>query len=90
MSPFEVVMLVCFGSGWPFSIAKAIRTKNASGKSPWFMGIICVGYLSGIVHKLLFAYDWVIALYALNVVLIAIDLALYHRYTARRRGAAQH
>ena len=85
MSPFEVIMLACFASGWPFSIAKALRTKQASGKSAWFMAIICVGYLSGIVHKVVYARDWVIALYALNVLLIATDLFLYHRYTTRRR-----
>ena len=88
MSPFEVIMLVCFGSGWPFSIAKAVRTKDVSGKSPWFMTIICVGYLSGIVHKVIYAHDWVIALYALNVVLIATDLLLYYRYSARQRARA--
>ncbi|MFC2106554.1 hypothetical protein ACFLS5_00305 [Candidatus Bipolaricaulota bacterium] len=80
MSPYEVAMLICFGSAWPFSIVKAIRTKHASGKSPVFMAIICLGYLSGIFHKLLYARDWVVALYALNMVLIAIDLSLYFRY----------
>ena len=89
MSPFEVVMLICFGSGWPFSIVKAIRTKQASGKSPWFMAIICLGYLSGVIHKTLYARDWVIALYVLNIVLIATDLFLYHRYTQPRRSVAQ-
>jgi len=80
MSPFEVIMLVCFASGWPFSIVKAIRTKRAAGKSPWFMAIICLGYLSGVIHKTLYARDWVIALYALNMVLISTDLFLYNRY----------
>jgi hypothetical protein len=89
MSPFEVIMLICFGSGWPFSIVKAVRTKQASGKSPWFMAIICLGYLSGITHKVLYARDWVIALYALNVVLIATDLFLYHRYTLSRHAVAE-
>ena len=66
MSPFEVIMLVCFASGWPFSIIKALRTKEASGKSPAFMVVISVGYLSGIAHKLVYARDWVVALYALT------------------------
>lgn len=80
MSPYEVAMLICFGSAWPFSIAKAIRTKHASGKSPVFMAIICLGYLSGVFHKMIYARDWVVVLYALNMVLIAIDLSLYFRY----------
>ena len=57
MSPFEVVMPICFGSGWPFSIVRAIRTKQASDKSPWFMTIICLGCLSGVIHKALYARD---------------------------------
>ena len=84
MSPFEVIMLVCFGSGWPFSIGKALRTKQVSGKSPWFMAIICLGYLSGVIHKTLYARDWVVALYGLNMVLIATDLFLYHRYKSSK------
>jgi len=48
MSIFEVLMLVCFGLSWPISIAKALRTEKVAGKSPVFMGVICLGYLSGI------------------------------------------
>jgi hypothetical protein len=80
MSVFEVMMLVCFGVSWPISIAKALRTKRVEGKSPVFMAVICLGYLSGILHKLFFAMDWVIVLYALNLVMVATDLFLYYRY----------
>ncbi len=80
MSIFEILMLVCFGLSWPISIAKAIRIKRVEGKSPLFMAIICVGYLSGILHKLLFSPDWIIALYVLNLVMVATDLYLYYRY----------
>jgi len=88
MSPFEVVMLVCFGSGWPVSIIKALRTKQVSGKSPVFMVIICLGYVSGVIHKTLYARDWVIALYVLNIVLITTDLFLYRRYRPAKRQSA--
>lgn len=81
MSIFEVLMLICFGVSWPISIAKAIRTKVVAGKSPVFMVIIIIGYASGITHKLLFARDWVIFLYALNLVLVAIDMVLYFKYS---------
>ena len=83
MSYFEVIMLICFASGWPFSIIKALRAKHVSGKSPWFMAVICLGYLAGVFHKIFFDLDWVVALYALNMVLIAIDLSLYFRYRNR-------
>ena len=84
MSAFEIIMLVCFGAAWPFSIARAIKTKRVSGKSPGFMVIVFAGYLSGVIHKVLYARDWVIALYVINMVLIAIDLSLYLKY--RRSG----
>lgn len=81
MSLFEAVMLVCFGCSWPISIAKAIRTKVVSGKSPFFMGLVCLGYMSGLVHKLLYSRDLVMVLYAFNMTMVAVDLYLYFRYS---------
>jgi hypothetical protein len=83
MSIFEVIMLVCFGISWPVSIAKSLRTKVVSGKSPLFMAIVCLGYISGVVHKALYSFDWVIVLYAMNMVLVAADTVLYFRYAPR-------
>ncbi|MBW2544040.1 MAG: hypothetical protein JRD43_00935, partial [Deltaproteobacteria bacterium] len=74
MSVFEATMLICFGVSWPISIAKSVRTKVVSGKSPLFMAVLCLGYACGIIHKLLYSMDWIIMLYALNMVLVAIDL----------------
>lgn len=87
MSIFEIVMLVCFGLSWPISIIKALRTRMVLGKSSFFMGIICVGYLSGIVHKLIYSRDWIIALYTLNLVLVIIDMILYFKFSPKRRQA---
>jgi hypothetical protein len=83
MSVFEMLMLICFGVSWPVSIAKSLRTKVVAGKSPLFMGIVCLGYLSGVIHKFLHAYDWVTYLYALNMFLVATDLFLYFHYGRR-------
>lgn len=83
LSIFEAIMLLCFGLSWPVSIAKTLRTKRVEGKSPLFMILILVGYLSGILHKLLFSLNWVLALYALNFTFVAIDLVLYYRYRPR-------
>jgi len=80
VSIFEVIMLVCFGLGWPISIAKSLRTKTVSGKSPLFMIIIILGYISGFTHKILYSMDWVLYLYALNLALVTVDLVLYFRY----------
>ena len=79
-SVFEAVMLLCFAASWPFSIAKSLRTKVVTGKSPMFMGIIEVGYVAGILYKLSGTPDFVLALYVLNLLIVGTDLLLYFRY----------
>lgn len=83
MGVFEVLMLVCFAASWPFSIAKAWRTKVVSGKSPLFLWIIEAGYAFGILHKLTGHCNWRIWLYVFNMTIVGIDLALYYRYRGR-------
>jgi hypothetical protein len=79
MSIFEVIMLVCFGSAWPFSIYKSYTSKQNGGKSVVFLFIVFGGYVAGIIHKLRHSHDPVIFLYGANAVLVAIDIALYFR-----------
>lgn len=83
LSVFEAIMLLCFGLSWPASIAKALRTRHVEGKSPLFMTLILIGYLSGMLHKLLYSLNWILALYALNFAMVAVDLWLYYRYRPR-------
>ncbi len=83
MSPFEIGMLVCFGLSWPTTIAKSLRTKNVSGKSPAFMIIVDMGYLCGILHKIYYNYDWVVWLYVLNLAMVSFDLFLYFKYSRK-------
>ena len=79
MSIFEVVMLLCFGAAWPISIYKSYTSKAVSGKSVLFLYVIMLGYVSGIINKLLYNLDWVVFLYALNLVMVFTDAMLYHR-----------
>jgi uncharacterized membrane protein YbjE (DUF340 family) len=79
MSVLEVIMLLCFGAAWPVSIYKSWKTKQNGGKSIWFLFIVLTGYISGILHKLLFNRDIVTYLYALNALLVSVDIALYFR-----------
>ena len=88
MSFFEAVMLICFGISWPISIAKSVRTKVVSGKSPLFMVILCLGYACGFIHKVLYSLDWIIMLYVLNFIMISIDLFLYYKYLPGKDQAA--
>jgi len=78
-SIFEVLMLVCFGAAWPFSIYRSYRSKTTAGKSGIFLGIVFIGYISGIVHKVLYNRDFVIVLYFINALMVAIDIFLYVR-----------
>ncbi|MEM5948778.1 hypothetical protein WKV44_09530 [Spirochaetia bacterium 38H-sp] len=79
MSPFEVLMLLCFGSAWPFSIYTSIVSRSTRGKNPVFLVVLLAGYTAGILHKLFYSMDAVIILYCLNWIMIAIDSALYVR-----------
>ncbi len=86
MSITETIMLICFGISWPVSIAKSLRTKNVIGKSPLFMGFIATGYVAGVVHKYYSDWDWVVALYVLNLILVLTDMTLYFHYLPRNKA----
>ena len=79
MSVFEVIMLVCFGAAWPFSIYKSYRSKSNRGKSVVFLIIVLAGYVAGILHKILLNFDLVIVLYGLNAIMVSTDVLLYFR-----------
>lgn len=83
MSPFEIVMLLCFGAAWPFSIHKSLRCKEVKGKSLPFLIIVLIGYIAGILHKILYNYDAVVYLYMLNGLMVTVDIFLYIRYKDR-------
>jgi hypothetical protein len=88
---FESIMLVCFGLAWPFSIYKSWKSKQVGSKSFIFLLALLIGYVAGIIHKLFYAFDWVVYLYVLNGVMVAIDMSLYLRnrlYQIRQSAAA--
>ena len=77
---FETLMLICFGCSWPMNLAKSIRSKTAKGKSVMFQYAIMIGYVFGICSK--FAggnIHYVLALYFLNLFMVAADTCLYYR-----------
>lgn len=80
MSIYEIIMLVCFGAAWPFSIYKTYKAKSTQGKSAFFLVIILIGYAAGILNKIFYNFDNVIYLYALNMIMVALDLVLYLRF----------
>lgn len=82
MSIYEIVMLICFGAAWPFSIYKSLKSKSTKGKSSLFMIVLIIGYVFGILNKLLVKYDYVIYLYIINAVMVGIDLILFYKNRA--------
>jgi hypothetical protein len=79
MSVFEIIMLLCFGAAWPFSIYKSYTSRKNTGKSVIFLFIVLLGYAAGITHKIFHSYDFVIYLYILNGLMVIADIALYWR-----------
>ena len=79
---FETIMVICFGVSWPVSIYKSIKSKTAKGKSLVFLICIFIGYLCGIVSKVLIGIEsgkisYVLYFYILNAIMVFIDLILY-------------
>lgn len=84
----EALMILCFGLSWPISIRKSWVSRTAKGKSLFFEVFIWIGYVFGIVRKViqvtagegggfLFYLAWFF--YVLNIVEITIDMILYFR-----------
>ena len=68
MQIFEVLMLVCFGLSWPISVYKSIRSRSTKGKSVVFIVAIIIGYVSGILGKIVnHQLSYVVVLYCLNL-----------------------
>ena len=78
---FESIMLICFGCSWPISIYKSYTSKSNEGKSVFFLYVILLGYISGVVFQYLDSpkVDYVFYLFFLNMFMVAIDIGLYYR-----------
>lgn len=78
---FEILMIVSFGISWPLNVVKSYKARTTKGKSLWFLVLIFVGYIFGIVSKLLPpTFEWyVMFFYVLNCTIVGIDLILYFR-----------
>ena len=78
MQIFEFIMLVCFGLSWPISVYKSIRSKSTQGKSLIFILAIVVGYVSGIIGKIVnHQLTYVLIIYCFNLIVVSVDLVLF-------------
>ncbi len=84
---FEVIMVVLFGCSWPVNLIKAYKARTAKGTSLLFLCLLIVGYISGIISKLInpvymhsFGEKWyVLFFYVLNLIMIIGNLIVYFR-----------
>lgn len=79
MSFFELGMLLCFGAAWPTNIIKSLQSRSTKGKSVLFLFIVLLGYILGILHKILYNMDFVIFFYILNLTMVSVDTVLFFR-----------
>ena len=90
----EIAMLVLFGLSWPFNIAKSWRSRTAKGKSVVFEYFVVIGYLIGLLGKLItFSRTGVLPystwFYVADILMVLTDMVLYYRNSAldRKRDA---
>lgn len=77
---FEAMMVVSFGLSWPMSIRKSYLARTTKGKSLFFMVMIELGYVFGIISKLLSGnITYVFVFYVLNLLMVGTDISLYFR-----------
>ena len=89
MSIFEIGMLLCFGAACPLNIYKSLKSRTAAGRSILFQWAIIIGYICGIIHKILYSNNIVLYLYILNLLMVSFDTVLYFRNKKLDRQRAQ-
>ena len=78
MQIFEFIMLACFGLSWPISVYKSIKSKSTQGKSIVFIIAIIIGYISGIIGKIVNnQLTYVLIIYCFNLIVVSVDLVLF-------------
>lgn len=78
MEIFEFIMLACFGLSWPISVYKSIKSKSTQGKSIVFIITIIIGYISGIIGKIVNnQLTYVLIIYCFNLIVVSVDLSLF-------------
>jgi len=80
----EAVMVICFGISWPMSIMKSYKSRTAKGKSLFFLFMIWIGYVAGIIWKVIECvngngFKYPSYFYILNLIMVSMDIVLYFR-----------
>lgn len=81
----EMIMMICFGMSWPINIYKLWKVRSTKGTSVFFYSLIVLGYLVGIISKIIKlqegistpAYVWFF--YILNACMVSVGIAVWFR-----------
>lgn len=77
---FETAMIIFLGLSWPISVYKSWTSKTTKGKSLMFECLIFLGYVSGIIGKIVTHNITIVFIfYVLNLCMVGTDLCLYYR-----------
>lgn len=75
---FETMMLICFGISWPISVYKSITSKSTKGKSVIFTVAILIGYICGILGKIMSGnVNYVLCFYVINFLVVCADFVIF-------------
>ena len=74
---FEIIMLICFGVAWPFTIHKAYTTKSNGGMSLIFLLVVIAGYAAGIMNNVIGGITYVIIFYLANLIMVTVNTILF-------------
>ena len=93
---FEVGMLLCFAAAWPANIYKAYRARTTVGTSLPFMVIVEIGYVCGMLNKVINdevfvdgTFNYVMAFYNFDFILVMIGIIVYFRNMAIDRNGGK-
>lgn len=80
----EILMLVIFGCSWPFNISKSLKSRTTLGKSVIFEYLIIIGYICGVIGKLIIlsrtgVLQYSFYFYLIDIALVSTDVVIYHR-----------
>jgi len=72
-------------------VYKSIKSRSTGGKSVVFIIAIIIGYVSGIIGKIVNGQlTYVLILYAINLVVVSIDLVVYFINKSHEKKQENH
>ena len=82
----EFLMILSFGISWPLKVYRSYKSRTAKGNSVTFTIFIALGYVCGIISKIILIsqgeiepYNLAFIMYWPNLIFVTADIILYFR-----------